>query len=202
MQVGDHIGSLAQVTASSFYYIFPICTTFSALQYQQAWAYANNVNLLAANSNWQFTQSTGSGIYAGRLGALKSFVNSEILKSKILVAKIPTQLPSVQLNADESPKDNAMLSRPTKVTAMKNDSDEPIYDKNHLHEDLTKFRIEFLNFSMQINHSGTVCKDGLCCHYDIGVRDSIDTMHDDSRVCMKCGDNNLIGILHLKHSIF
>lgn len=42
----------------------------TALQAQQAWAYANNVNLLAAGGSNPSVGSTGSGIYHGTHGLL------------------------------------------------------------------------------------------------------------------------------------
>lgn len=44
----------------------------SGVQIQQMWAYKNNVNLLSAGANNPSVGSSGTGIYAGRLGPLAS----------------------------------------------------------------------------------------------------------------------------------
>ncbi|KAL5279092.1 BTD.2 family protein [Megaselia abdita] len=64
---------------------FPFQT---ALQLHQGWAHANNVNFLSAGGSYPFTQTTGSGIFAGKHGALKTII-SEVPTRKILVAKVP-----------------------------------------------------------------------------------------------------------------
>lgn len=167
-------------------------TQISALQYHQSWAYANNVNFLAANTNWQFSQSTGTAIYAGRFGALKSFVSSDIPTSKVLVATVPIRWPSVDFTSDEKfdkmdefPEAKTFEMRAKTAAIQENDRTESEYDKNQLQQDLTLFGMEFLDFSILKNHSGTVCKDGLCCNYDIGVRENANAASDDNRVCSK-----------------
>lgn len=56
-------------------------------QAQQSWAYANNVNFLGAGANNPLVGSTGSGIYAGRQGALKSAM-SGVKGNFMLVSEI------------------------------------------------------------------------------------------------------------------
>lgn len=60
----------------------------TAAQVQQAWAFGNNVNLLAAGSSRPEVGSTGSGIYHGRMGALTAVMSSKA-KSKIYRAVVP-----------------------------------------------------------------------------------------------------------------
>lgn len=148
------------------------------------WAYANNVNFLTANANWHDYQSTGTGIYAGRRGALKTFVDSQVPQSKVLVAKVPIRLPSddsteiemdsdMQSNpmADESSKSNTFKLRHD-IAARYRSKVTPEYDKYVLQQDMKPFGIEFLDFSERTSHKGTVCNEGLCCHYDIDIRDN------------------------------
>lgn len=158
------------------------------------WAYAHNVNFLTANANWHDYQSTGTGIYAGRLGALKTFVDSQVPQSKILVAKVPIRLPSNDFNAndftememepnskfDENSKSNTLKLR-NDIAARMRSKVKPEYDKYLLQQDMKPFAIEFLDFSKRTNHNGTVCKDGLCCHYNIDIRDN--GAQDDNLVC-------------------
>ena len=49
----------------------------TAVQIQQNWAYANNVNLLAAGANNPSVGNTGSGIYAGNQGAVTALMSSK-----------------------------------------------------------------------------------------------------------------------------
>jgi biotinidase len=47
-------------------------TIFSAVQYFQAWAFSNNVNLIVSGLNNPQQSQSGSGIYAGKLGPIVS----------------------------------------------------------------------------------------------------------------------------------
>lgn len=163
--------------------------TISAVQFQQSWAYANNVNLLAANINWPSMQCSGSGIYAGRLGALNVFV-SESPVTKILIAKVPTALPVVAVERD-LPKfefvQNAVYSEnfpkydtfESSLNEFSNLSDslghleveDLSYEILLSQDDLTKFTVQFLDFSKGLSQKGTACNEGICCSYDISVSD-------------------------------
>lgn len=54
---------------------------------QEGWAFAQNVNLLAAGANRPSFGNTGTGIYAGRQGRLNA-VMTEFAQSKLLVSRI------------------------------------------------------------------------------------------------------------------
>lgn len=173
----------------------------SAVQYQQSWAYANNVNLLAANVNWPSIKCSGSGIYAGRSGALKLFV-SESPKTKILIAKIPCELPTVehQLSKSQSvsykigmTSENQRLTHSTFNLDNESNDDDDIagtfvdYVKNGdpekiapseiilSQDDLSEFSVRFLNFSENPNQYGMVCNNAICCNYTIQVNDNGET---------------------------
>lgn len=135
---------------------------------------------MAANANWQGYQSTGTGIYAGRLGALKAFVSSEVPKSKVLVAKVPIHPPSddfLQSVSNSQPFEKVRND----VGGLKTGSVKREYDKYQLQQDMKSFAIEFLDFSERTYHNGTVCKNGLCCQYEIDISDN--GSQDDNRVC-------------------
>eukprot|EP00058_Branchiostoma_floridae_P019728 XP_002605218.1 hypothetical protein BRAFLDRAFT_58955 [Branchiostoma floridae] len=62
-----------------------------AVQYHQAWAMGENVNLLSANQHHPFFDMTGSGIYSGQSGALVYYHDSDWSSGgKLLVAVVPT----------------------------------------------------------------------------------------------------------------
>lgn len=83
--------------------------------------------------------------------------------------------------ADDPTKSETVEQLREDVAAMKTDNVKREYDKYQLQQDMKSFAIEFLDFSERTSHNGTVCKDGLCCHYDIDISDS--GARDDNRVC-------------------
>ncbi|GBP97467.1 Vanin-like protein 2 [Eumeta japonica] len=60
----------------------------SPVQIQEAYAYAQNVNFLAAGANNVLVGSAGSGIYSGKLGALASVMPGTDT-TKLLVERVP-----------------------------------------------------------------------------------------------------------------
>lgn len=105
-----------------------------ASQIQQGWAYANNVNLLAAGASDPSRGSTGTGIYHGIKGSLVS-VMSAYAKSKIyrtLIPKMtntPAEPPIISPPERSSPNDmlNLFLKRdnaiPFETFLLTNDMD-------------------------------------------------------------------------------
>ncbi|XP_017477046.1 PREDICTED: vanin-like protein 2 [Rhagoletis zephyria] len=61
----------------------------TAVQVQQSWSYINDVNFLAAGANRPAVGSTGTGIYAGREGALVSVMNTGSGVRQLYVAQVP-----------------------------------------------------------------------------------------------------------------
>lgn len=152
-------------------FIVSVCF-FLAVQFQQSFAYANNVNLLAANSNSQRYNASGSGIYAGRLGALTVFSSPTKAVTKVLVAKVPTKLPSDDYT-NENTQDGFENSKPqNEINSNENESAEPLYDKTVSQEDMKKYVVEFLDFTKRLRYNGTVCKGRICCNYDIDISDN------------------------------
>lgn len=144
------------------------------------------MNLLAANINWPNQNCSGSGIYAGRMGALESFV-SQSPTTKILIAKVPTALPD-ESTSNRSPElelvDNNIPTEKlpkyetfeivNEISLFDDVLEDPeiFYDRKLLQDDMTVFSVEFLDFSTQQSQRGKVCNDGFCCHYDIDVSDN------------------------------
>lgn len=137
---------------------------------------------MAANINWPERHCTGSGIYAGRLGALEVFV-SQTPMTKVLVAKVPAdpQSSSIENNPSESFPiiENPISIQKTlpsyetiEIDANPNEIDklsEIGIDNYFLQDNMTVFAIEFLDFSKQLHHNGKICQNDTCCHYDIAV---------------------------------
>ncbi|XP_036345148.1 vanin-like protein 1, partial [Rhagoletis pomonella] len=63
----------------------------SAVQLHQSWAYSNNVNLLVAGTNDPRNGRSGSGIYAGKYGALTASMTSDENQSKLHLSVVPKQ---------------------------------------------------------------------------------------------------------------
>lgn len=59
-----------------------------SLQLQEGWAFANDINLLAADGSYPSDKTTGSGIYAGRFGRLVAEIFEEPTQ-KLLKARVP-----------------------------------------------------------------------------------------------------------------
>lgn len=144
------------------------------------------MNLLAANINWPSEKCSGSGIYAGRLGALETFV-SQTPTTKVLIAKVPTTLPNQSLehatpnfeligngNSDETFIDYETIESNMDANLFEGllENEEVLYDRQVAQDDMTVFSVEFLDFSQQSSHIGTVCNENVCCRYDIDVSDN------------------------------
>lgn len=137
------------------------------MQSQHSWAYTNNVILLAANRNCPSEGSSGSGIYAGRFGALKTFVSEEA-RNSILIADVPCNLQSRHemeriSHSDEQNEDKSFLSEEQIVSS---DNSE----LNLWQEDLRKYTIEILKIN-GANLTKSICKDNVCCKFTISVED-------------------------------
>lgn len=69
-------------------YWFSELPFLTSVQLQEGWAYANDVNLLAADASKPSGQNSGSGIYAGRLGRLEAVIFEEPT-TQLLTATLP-----------------------------------------------------------------------------------------------------------------
>ncbi|XP_031620026.1 vanin-like protein 2 [Contarinia nasturtii] len=132
----------------------------SSAQYQQSWAYANNVNLLAANTNAPNIGCSGSGIYSGRSGALEVFV-SLTPATKVLIADVPSDV-STGIN---------LLGKKGKSVKQRTHPMNTQDVANIGQEDFSKYSMKFLDFSENSIQTGKVCVDDFCCHYSIEVND-------------------------------
>lgn len=177
----------------------------SATQFQQSWAYTNDVTLLAANANIPNMKSSGSGIYAGRFGALKTFM-SETAASKILIAEVPINPDAENFNADELVTSEIDIKNDNEGNKETNPFSAGLnaYTFDLLQENLSNYSIEFLNFTENSNQAGSVCNNGICCNFDIEVSDN--GVQDD-KVCLvfftwlgffDLGSNNKIQNLYTK----
>lgn len=131
------------------------------MQIQHGWAYANNVNLIAANVNCPKFGLSGSGIMAGTQGPIVTFFSDKPETAGRLAAI------TGQMQTDPGNK--------PKILARSGEGDggqTQLNDINIWQEDLTKYDIEFLNIANigeNDNLNGKICKNGTCCSYAANV---------------------------------
>lgn len=129
------------------------------VQIQQSWAYGHQVNLLAAGASTTLTNksgvlNTGSGIYSGRMGALKAFTAINTPTTKILIAEVP-----------KKPAD-----QPANRTMPEESEKSVILPGLRLWKaDLEKYNLTFLDFEENLEQAGSVCHGTICCDYKIRV---------------------------------
>lgn len=132
---------------------------FSAVQFQEAWAAANNVNLLAADVSYPASGATGSGIYAGQFGALNSFI-SETQELKILKANVPCDLSDTDENSIER-----------RYAVERNEYSASASSLSVWQENLKDYTVKLLDLSRSGQHDGEICHEQFCCKYSINVCD-------------------------------
>lgn len=129
-----------------------------AVQYQQYWAHAHNVNLIAAGGSSPEDGYTGTGIYSGHHGALNATV-SGVPITKLLTAevpKVPQRMSTTTAAAiQKAPKSgNVFAFQPSEIFSVQN---------------LRHLQIRMLNFSENVKQKDKVCQNDFCCNYEIEV---------------------------------
>ncbi|EDW52974.1 vanin-like protein 1 [Drosophila sechellia] len=134
----------------------------TAVQTQQGWAYANDVNLLASGASRPSIGNSGSGIYHGRSGTLTSVMRQDSGERAIYVAQVPkyTRSRSQQKRVRRSPQE----IKPRQVA-----SSSSFYMKRDYVEN---YESELLKLdegtSGAINR--TICQGSFCCNFDLAWR--------------------------------
>ncbi|XP_036346950.1 vanin-like protein 1, partial [Rhagoletis pomonella] len=127
----------------------------TAVQLQEGWAFANDVNLLAADASSPSSQNSGSGIYAGRSGRLAAVICEEPT-TQLLTARVPKRAyrDSYQMVTTIQPAFVPQLQTPrlTKLD-LQRDYNVDIFKTQLLEADFTS-----------VNE--TLCYDShFCCHF-------------------------------------
>ncbi|NWV00496.1 BTD Biotinidase, partial [Upupa epops] len=162
----------------------------SAVEFQQAFATAFNINILAANIHHPTLGMTGSGIYT----PVKSYIyhNMESYGGKLIVAEIPV------ITMDYDTKlENETLSR---VSGKGNGQLPPTFHAEMMYDNFTFVPVWGEKGELQ------VCANTLCCYlsyqravltdelYALGVFDGLHTVHGTYYVqacaLVKCGGLN------------
>lgn len=122
---------------------------FSTVQTQFAWAYGNDVTLLAAGFSHTSTGTTGTGIYVGRKGTLHSFM-ADISTTKVFTARVPK-------NKDNESK---VIERPTKpIESMRNITVKA--------DAISKYESKEINLSDSSLQSFNLCQNSHCCEFSM-----------------------------------
>lgn len=122
------------------------------------------MNLLAANRNCPSEGSSGSGIYAGRFGALRTFISEEA-RDGILVADVPIDLEHGGNGKDEPEDANEFRSENRRIKSTNS-------ELNLMQEDLREFDVEFLKVNASANRfSKSMWNGNVYCHFTIVIDD-------------------------------
>ncbi|NXW08740.1 BTD Biotinidase, partial [Fregetta grallaria] len=158
----------------------------SAVEFQQAFATAFNINILAANIHHPTLGMTGSGIYT----PVKSFIyhNMEGYGGKLIVAEIPVVTTDNKTNLEKTPG---------RVSEKGNEQLPPVFYAEMMYDNFTFVPVWGEKGELQ------VCANSLCCYlnyrraaltdelYALGVFDGLHTVHGTYYVqacaLVKCG---------------
>lgn len=133
---------------------FPFLT---ALQLHQGWAHGNDVNFLSAGGSLPNERNTGSGIFAGKHGALASIISETPIR-KIIVAEVPKKIPNNTFkpkipNSVALDNSNGIPNRLTKI----------IWKRDY---NVDLFTTELLNSSKKYENE-EICHNGFCCSFSV-----------------------------------
>lgn len=112
---------------------------------------------MAAGASIPKEYATGSGIYSGRFGAMKSFI-ADTAMTKVIISKIP-KLPGTPIPV--VPSKHRSELRSDALTAPET--------LNVIRSDLSDHEIKWLNFGENTTQIGRACHGEVCCLYNITV---------------------------------
>lgn len=137
-----------------------------AIQIQASWAYELNVNLLAAGASNPSVGSTGSGIYTGRGGTIKSFL-SGTPQSRLFVATVPKVPGGILLDEPTRNYDSETMLERMDPTLPIGDEVFPIALKQ---DSVKSYTMKWINTTKLGQTAMSVCNDGLCCDFQFFVQ--------------------------------
>ncbi|KAH8361269.1 hypothetical protein KR200_012105, partial [Drosophila serrata] len=135
----------------------------TASQFQQGWAWANRVNLLAAGASLPLAGISGSGIYAARQGALVRLMVTDQAdgERKLLLATVPKN-PDVE-EQEEQYRETEQY--PEKEQSPKKAS--PMVLKLLQQPELQKFTTWELPMVAGSSVEKRLCQADLCCDFEV-----------------------------------
>lgn len=126
-----------------------------ALQVQQSWSYANDVNFLAAGASVPENGTTGTGIFAGKQGSLISVMNGEA-ERKLYVAKVLKKLHNTKNQTYQNDIEKVKSSPPRQTK---------IHLKRASH--IEDFKSHLLDFALNEEFTKELCEGNFCCNFQI-----------------------------------
>ncbi|KAH8265862.1 hypothetical protein KR038_006338, partial [Drosophila bunnanda] len=134
----------------------------TASQFQQGWAWANRVNLLAAGASLPLAGISGSGIYAARQGALARLMVTDQAEGerKLLLASVPKNPDVEELEDSCSEK-----GEPPKVEQSLEKA-SPLVLKLLQQPELRKFNTWELPMVAGSSVAKRLCQADLCCEFE------------------------------------
>jgi hypothetical protein len=134
------------VLSSDWYSELPQGT---AVQIQQNWAYSHNVNLLASGANKPWEASSGTGIYAGKLGPVISVMSGNAV-TQLLVGDVPKRNSGIRAITDRTIRNTPQTMNSLYILREELDS--------------------YTSVEIPINRptfDQTICDGSLCCNYNL-----------------------------------
>ncbi|XP_044317163.1 vanin-like protein 1 [Drosophila rhopaloa] len=151
----------------------------TAVQFQQGWAYANDVNLLASETSRPSIGNSGSGIYHGRSGTLTSVMRQDSGERTIYVAQVPkyTRSRSLQKRVRRSTPE---------IKTRQVASSSSFYMKRDY---LQNYESDLLQIDQGISGTinRTICQGSFCCNFDIAWRSLESTVQNGSYYSYRLG---------------
>ncbi|XP_017016951.1 vanin-like protein 3 [Drosophila kikkawai] len=128
----------------------------TASQFQQGWAWANRVNLLAAGASLPLAGMSGSGIYATRQGALARLMVTDQVEGerKLLLASVP-------LNPDEEESAKPLDEEPQSPEKGKTMSLKLLQQPDL--QEFTTWELPMVASSSVVKR---LCQADLCCEFE------------------------------------
>ncbi|EDV44469.2 uncharacterized protein Dana_GF20309 [Drosophila ananassae] len=125
----------------------------TAIQFQQGWAWANKVNLLAAGASLPQAGISGSGIYAGVQGTVARVLitDSDVGDRKMLLARLPVN-PDDIIPLEEEP------AEPEAITSVRL--------KLLQQPDMDMFSTWELPMVGGSSVNKSICQEDLCCRFE------------------------------------
>ncbi|XP_034670342.1 vanin-like protein 1 [Drosophila subobscura] len=130
----------------------------TGVQTQQAWAYANDVNMLAAGASRPAVGSSGSGIYHGREGALTSVMVQGTGERSIHVAQVPKYAARQPVRQR---RQRRAVSSPREAISSSNFFMKRDYLENYQTQLLT------ILGNQTGSLTSNICYGKFCCHFDM-----------------------------------
>lgn len=179
-------------------YWFDDIVPFNAVEFQQSWAIANDVNFIAANTHFPGTGSLGSGIYSKKDGALV-YTYEPDGKSKLLVANVRikegSDIPDIS-SITVITRDDVIPKVETGEKFPEECYEKIVGPAKDQYEDYRCFKQKLENYTLTKleKPAGKIeaCNNGFCCSLSYSARE----LQEDFYLAAFNGLSNVRGYFH------